>query len=99
MAFGLKNVGATYQRDINLNFYDLLGIILEIYRGLVPQVPRVTGYGPTAWIQPAPPAAKWLGKHTPVPGMAPPLLAREGATYLKRTKLRSESHHTRPDGF
>jgi hypothetical protein len=31
MTFGLKNVGATYQRDMNLIFLDLLGIILEIY--------------------------------------------------------------------
>jgi hypothetical protein len=31
MTFGLKNVFATYQRAMNLIFYDLLGIILEIY--------------------------------------------------------------------
>jgi hypothetical protein len=31
MTFGLKNIGATYQRAINLIFHDLLGIILEIY--------------------------------------------------------------------
>jgi hypothetical protein len=31
MTFGLKNVSATYQRAVNLIFYDLLGIILEIY--------------------------------------------------------------------
>jgi hypothetical protein len=31
MIFGLKNVGATYQRAMNLIFHDLLGIILEIY--------------------------------------------------------------------
>jgi hypothetical protein len=31
MTFGLKNVGTTYQRVMNLVFYDLLGIILEIY--------------------------------------------------------------------
>jgi hypothetical protein len=31
MTFGLKNVGATYQRTRNLIFYDLIGIILEIY--------------------------------------------------------------------
>jgi hypothetical protein len=29
--FWIKNVGATYQRAMNLIFYDLLGIILEIY--------------------------------------------------------------------
>jgi hypothetical protein len=28
-------------------------------------------------------------------GKVPPLLTRDGATYLKRTKLRSESHHMR----
>jgi hypothetical protein len=31
MTFGLKNVGATHQRDMNLIFHDFLGIILEIY--------------------------------------------------------------------
>jgi hypothetical protein len=31
MTFGLKNVGATYQRAMNLIFHDLLGIILKIY--------------------------------------------------------------------
>jgi hypothetical protein len=31
MTFGLKNAGATYQRAMNLIFYDLLGIILEVY--------------------------------------------------------------------
>jgi hypothetical protein len=29
--FGLKNVGTTYQRAMNLIFCDLLGIILEVY--------------------------------------------------------------------
>ena len=31
MNFGLKNAGATYQRDMNLIFHDLLGVILEVY--------------------------------------------------------------------
>jgi hypothetical protein len=31
MTFGLKNVGATYQRAMNLIFHDLLGIVLEVY--------------------------------------------------------------------
>jgi hypothetical protein len=31
MTFGLKNVGATYQRAMNLIFHDMLGIIVEIY--------------------------------------------------------------------
>jgi hypothetical protein len=31
MTFGLKNVGAEYERAINLIFHDLLGIILEMY--------------------------------------------------------------------
>jgi hypothetical protein len=31
MTFGLKNDGATYQRAMNLIFYELLGIILEVY--------------------------------------------------------------------
>jgi hypothetical protein len=29
--FGLKNVGTTYQRAMNLIFHDLLEIILEVY--------------------------------------------------------------------
>jgi hypothetical protein len=31
MTFGLKNVGATYQRAMNLILHDFLGIILEVY--------------------------------------------------------------------
>src|SRR4029079_4048353 len=31
MTFGLKNVGATYQRAKNLIFHDLIGIILKVY--------------------------------------------------------------------
>jgi hypothetical protein len=31
MTFDLKNAGATYQRAMNLIFYDLLRIILEVY--------------------------------------------------------------------
>jgi hypothetical protein len=31
LTFGLKNADATYQRAMNLIFYDLVGIILEIY--------------------------------------------------------------------
>jgi hypothetical protein len=31
MTFGLKNIGATYPRNMNLIFHNLLGIILEIY--------------------------------------------------------------------
>jgi hypothetical protein len=31
MTFGLENVGATYQRAMNLIFHDLLGILLEVY--------------------------------------------------------------------
>jgi hypothetical protein len=31
MSFGLKNAGATYQTTMNLNFHDLLAIILEVY--------------------------------------------------------------------
>ena len=31
MTFGLKNAGATYQGAMNLIFYDLIGIILEVY--------------------------------------------------------------------
>ena len=30
MTFGLINAGATYQRDMNLIFHDLLGVILEV---------------------------------------------------------------------
>jgi hypothetical protein len=31
MIFGLKNIGTTYQRAMNLIFRDMLGIILEVY--------------------------------------------------------------------
>jgi hypothetical protein len=31
MTFSLKNAGATYQRAMNLIFYELLGIIVEVY--------------------------------------------------------------------
>jgi hypothetical protein len=31
MTFGLKNVGATYQRAMNLIFHELLGNIVEVY--------------------------------------------------------------------
>jgi hypothetical protein len=31
MIFGLKNVGSTYQRVMNLIFYDLNGMIMEVY--------------------------------------------------------------------
>jgi hypothetical protein len=31
MTFGLRNVGTTYQRAMNLIFHDLLGVLLEVY--------------------------------------------------------------------
>ena len=31
MPFGLKNVGATYQRSMNAIFHDMLGHHMEIY--------------------------------------------------------------------
>jgi hypothetical protein len=31
MTFGLKNVGATYQRAMNLIFHNLLGVLIEVY--------------------------------------------------------------------
>jgi hypothetical protein len=31
ISFGLKNVGATYQRAMNLIFHDLLGVLMEVY--------------------------------------------------------------------
>jgi hypothetical protein len=31
MTFGLRNVGATYQRTMNMIFHDLIGIVLEVY--------------------------------------------------------------------
>jgi hypothetical protein len=31
MTFGLKNAGATYQRAMNYNFYDLIGKLVEMY--------------------------------------------------------------------
>jgi hypothetical protein len=30
MIFGLKNASATYQRTMNLIFYDLIGVIMEV---------------------------------------------------------------------
>ena len=31
MSFGLKNVGATYQKAMNLIFYDMIGKSMEVY--------------------------------------------------------------------
>jgi hypothetical protein len=31
MTFGLKNVGAMYQRAMNLIFHDLLGKVIKVY--------------------------------------------------------------------
>jgi hypothetical protein len=31
MTFGLKNVGAMYQRAMNLIFHDLLRVLIEVY--------------------------------------------------------------------
>jgi hypothetical protein len=31
LTFGLKNAGATYQRAMNLIFYDLLRVLMEVY--------------------------------------------------------------------
>jgi hypothetical protein len=31
MTFGLKNASAIYQRDMNLIFHDLLGVLMEVY--------------------------------------------------------------------
>jgi hypothetical protein len=31
VTFGLKNVGATYERDMNLIFHELLGNTMEVY--------------------------------------------------------------------
>jgi hypothetical protein len=31
MTFGLKNVGATYQRAMNLIFHNLLRVLMEVY--------------------------------------------------------------------
>jgi hypothetical protein len=31
MTFGLRNVGATYQRAMNLIFHDLIGVLIEVY--------------------------------------------------------------------
>ena len=31
MSFGLKNAGTSYQRDMNLIFHDLLGVIIVVY--------------------------------------------------------------------
>jgi hypothetical protein len=31
LTFGLKNAGETYQRDMNLIFHDLLGVLMEVY--------------------------------------------------------------------
>jgi hypothetical protein len=31
MTFGLKNIGVTYQRAMNVIFHDLLGVLMEVY--------------------------------------------------------------------
>jgi hypothetical protein len=40
-------------------------------RGLVPQVPWVTSYGPEIQIWPVPISSKWLGNHAPRTGYGP----------------------------
>jgi hypothetical protein len=32
VTFGLKNTGVTYQRSMNLIFYDLLRVLMEVYK-------------------------------------------------------------------
>jgi hypothetical protein len=45
MTFGLKNIGATYQRAMNLIFHDLLGILLAVYiDDLVIKAARFSGH-------------------------------------------------------
>jgi hypothetical protein len=45
MTFSLKNAGATYQRAMNLIFYELLGIIVEVYiDGIVVKLPGLESH-------------------------------------------------------
>jgi hypothetical protein len=55
------------------------------YRGLVPYVPQVTGFGPTIWIPSVPPSAKRLGNCTPYTRYSPTTPGSEGgSTHLKK---------------
>jgi hypothetical protein len=45
--------------------HSLDGRLRGYCQGIVPLVLRVTGYGPTTWIRPAPLAIKQLGNDTP----------------------------------
>jgi hypothetical protein len=45
MTFGLKNIGATYQRAMNLIFHDFLGIIIDVYiNDVVVKLDSMGGY-------------------------------------------------------
>jgi hypothetical protein len=43
MTFGLKNVGATYQRAMNYIYHDLVGKFMEIYTDNVVVKSTLTG--------------------------------------------------------
>jgi hypothetical protein len=47
------------------------GTSMDYCWGLVPRVPRVTGYSPTIWLRPVPTSSKWLGNHTSHTGYGP----------------------------
>jgi hypothetical protein len=62
---------------VNGSGHPLNGRLGGYYRGLVPRVPRVTGYGPEIWIRLVPSNDKQLGTIHLVLDMALPLQAKE----------------------
>jgi hypothetical protein len=77
-------------RRVNGSDHPLDGRLGSYYQGLVPQVPRVTGYDPKIRVRPVPSSDKQLGNHTLSIRYNPSLLAEEeGPPTSNRTKPRS----------
>jgi hypothetical protein len=82
---------------MNNSGHPLDGRLRGYYRGLVPQVQRVTGYDPKIWERAAPTSSKWLENHTSHTGHDPTSPGqRGGATYLNITNLRNEPYRAVP---